>query len=244
MKSRGQDIFVNLPSFAARLYNSLTKTKAIERQHQEIARDLVSKIEHGRILDVGTGPGRLLLEIHRLNPDIELFGLDISESMVQLARKNLVGISVNVRQGDIRHTDYENDFFDIVTCTGGFYLWDNSEECLEEIFRILKKSQSAYLFETYQDFNESEVQEALKANLRGESLVRRLITPLFLMKQFRMTYRTGEIAEIIQRTNFAGSYSLEKITLGGLPAWLRIRLTKCAYASACSRHASLRSACG
>ena len=97
MTSRGQDSFANLPGFAARLYSSLTKTRAIKRQHQEIARDLVSRIERGRMLDIGTGPGKLLFEIHQINPGIELFGLDISESMVQLAKKNLVGISVNVR---------------------------------------------------------------------------------------------------------------------------------------------------
>jgi ubiquinone/menaquinone biosynthesis C-methylase UbiE len=226
MKSKGQQSFVGLPSFAAGLYNSLTQTRAIERQHQEIARDLVSRIERGRMLDIGTGPGKLLFEVHQLNPGIELFGLDISEAMVQLARKNLTGINVDIQCQDIRHTSYANDFFDIVTCTGSFYLWDNPEECLEEIFRILKKGQSAYLFETYQDFNESEVREALRANLRRESLIRRLITPVFLRKQFRMTYRTSEIAEIIQRTSFAGSHSLEKMTLGGLPAWLRIMLTK------------------
>ena len=95
--SRGQDSFANLHGFAARLYSSLTKTRAIKRQHQEIARDLVSRIERGRMLDIGTGPGKLLFEIHQINPGIELFGLDISESMVQLAKKNLVGISVNVR---------------------------------------------------------------------------------------------------------------------------------------------------
>jgi ubiquinone/menaquinone biosynthesis C-methylase UbiE len=228
VKERGQESFVGLPRFAARLYNSLTYLKAIERRHREIAHDLVSRIERGRLLDVGTGPGKLLLEVHQLNPDIELFGLDISEAMVQLARKNLAGIDASVQRGDIQSTDFSDDFFEMVTCTGSFYLWDSPEQGLEELFRILKKSQSAYLFETYQDCNKSEVQEALKANLRGESLVRRLTTPVFLKKLLRMTYRINEIAEIIQRTRFAASHSLEKITLGGLPAWLRIRLTKCA----------------
>jgi len=226
MKSRGQDNFVNMPGFATKLYNSLTQIKAVAQQHRDIAHDLVSRIGHGRMLDIGTGPGRLLGEVHLLNPDIELFGLDISESMVQLARKNLAGINANIRQGDIRHTNYPDSFFDIVTCTGSFYLWDKPEECLEEIFRILKASQSAYLFETYQDFNEREVQEALIANLREESLGRKLITPVFLMKQLRMTYPAGEIAKIIKRTRFADSHTIEKITLGGLPAWLRIKLTK------------------
>ncbi len=227
MKGRGQESFVSLPMFAARLYESLTHTEAIERQHREIAGDLVSRIARGRLLDVGTGPGRLLFEVHQLNPDIELFGLDISEAMVQLAKKNLAGANAIIQRGDIQSTDFADDFFEMVTCTGSFYLWDNPVKGLEELFRILKKDRSAYLFETYQDFNESAVQEALKANLRGESLVRRLTTPVFLKRQLRMTYRTSEIAEIIQGTRFAASHSMEKITLGRLPAWLRIRLTKC-----------------
>ncbi len=232
MKSRGQESFVNLPRVAARLYNSLTQTSAIERQHREIARDLVSGIEHGRLLDVGTGPGKLLLEVHHLNPGFELYGLDISEAMVQLARKNLTGINVNIQCGDIRSTDYANDFFDRITCTGSFYLWDHPEECLEELFRILKKGRSAFLYETYQDFDGKQVRPALQQNLRGENLVRRLLTPIFLMKQLRMTYRTDEIADIIKHTRFAASHTITQISLGGMPAWLRIQLTKCGSSSA------------
>ena len=228
MKSRGEDNFINLPTFAARLYSSLSHTKAIERQHKEIARDLVSRIEVGRTLDVGTGPGRLLFESHRLNSRLELYGLDISEAMVELAKENLTGIEVNICRGTIRQTDYADDFFDIVTCTGSFYLWNHPAECLAEIYRILKRGRSAYLFETYNDYDKVEVQETLKANLSRESLLRRLITPVFLRRQLRMTYQISEIAAIIERTAFAGSYSLEKITLGGLPAWLRIELTKIA----------------
>ncbi len=226
MKGRGQESFVSLPRFAARLYNALTHTQAIERQHREIARDLVARLARGRLLDIGTGPGRLLSLVHELNPELELFGLDISEAMVHLARKNLAGLNVNLQRGDIRSSGFPDDFFEMVTCTGSFYLWDGSEECLEEIFRILKRGHSAYLFETYQDFDESAVQKALKANLQQESLVRRLVTPRLLMSQLRMTYRTNEISDIIKRTAFADSYTLDPTSLGGPPAWLRIRSTK------------------
>lgn len=227
MKSRGQEGFASLPGFAARLYGSLTQTKAIERQHQEIARDLLSRVEDGRMLDIGTGPGQLLSEVHQLDPCIELYGLDISEAMVQLARQRLTGLNVHIQCGGVRHTDYADDFFDIVTCTGSFYPWDNPEECLEEVFRILKQDRSAYLYETYRDFDESRVREAVRANLEGEGLIRRLVTPRFLMRQLRMTYRTEEFAGIIKRTSFAGSFTIDQVPLGGLPAWLRIQLTKC-----------------
>ncbi len=95
--------------------------------------------DHDRLLDVGTGPARLLLEVHRLNPHIALFGLDISHAMVELATKNLSGMNAQIRLGNIRATHYDSDFFDFVTCSGSFYLWDNAVEGLEETYRILRR---------------------------------------------------------------------------------------------------------
>ena len=226
MRGRGENQFRRLPGFAAKLYDRLTRARAFEVQLREIARDLASRIDQGRLLDIGTGPGRMLLEIHRLKPDLELFGIDIADSMVRQARRNLTGIRVDLRPGSIRHTDFESDFFDLVTCTGSFYLWNYPGECLEEVFRILKQGRSAYFFETYQDFDAAEFREALRANLRQESLLRRLISPLFLKKHLKMTYQTDAVAEIVKQSSFANSYSLEKIALAGLPIWLRVKLTK------------------
>jgi ubiquinone/menaquinone biosynthesis C-methylase UbiE len=227
MPDRGQRSFVRLPRLAAMLYQSLTHLRAIDQQHRDIARDLASRIEWGKLLDIGTGPGRLLLELHRLRPEIKLYGMDISEAMLRLAAKNLRGVNVDLRRGDIRNTDYADDFFDGVTCTGSFYLWDEPEDCLKEIFRILRPGCSAYLFETYRDCDEEQVEAAVRANLANEGIIRRLIAPPFLMKQLRMAYSVSEVSEIIGRTSFEGSHSREKVVLGGLPAWSRITLTKC-----------------
>ena len=123
MGNRGQSSFIHLPGFAARLYENLTRTHAIELQHQEIARELAARIDKGRILDVGTGTGRLLIELRRLNPAFDLFGLDISAAMVALARKQLSGLGIDMRQGDIQNSGYDANFFDIVTSTGSFYLF-------------------------------------------------------------------------------------------------------------------------
>ena len=226
MSSRGEASFINLPGLAARLYDSLAQTRAIQRQFQEVARELTTRISRGRLLDIGTGPGRLLAEIYKLKPKIELFGLDIADSMIQVARKNLAGIPADLRQGNIRRTDYESDWFDLVTCTGSFYLWDCPEEGLQEIHRILRSGRSAYLFDTRRDFDQAEFRRALQVNLQQENLARRLVTPQLLRRQLRMAYRVDEIAEIIKRTRFAASFAIDKITLAGLPVWLRITLSK------------------
>ena len=226
MTNRGQQNFIHMPGFATRLYASLTHLESIRKQHHEIASDLTARIDSGILLDVGTGPGFLLAEIHRLKPEIELHGLDISATMVELAKKQLGNIPVDLRVGDIRKTDYPEKYFDVITCTGSFYLWDEPEKGLSEIYRILKAGSSAFLFETYKDHDIQAVQKAIHNNLHRENILRRMISPRFLMRQLQMTYTTGEIVEIIKKTPFANNFAVEKITLGGLPAWLRIRLSR------------------
>jgi len=226
MKNRGEASFINLPRFGVILYDRMTQSRAIKAQFRDIAQDLVSRVSRGRLLDIGTGPGRLLIEIYKLNSDIELFGLDVSSSMIEEARKNLTGIKADLRHGNIRRTSHESNFFDIITCTGSFYLWEYPAESLEEIYRILKEGKSAYLYETYKDFDRIELKKALQVNVKNERLLLRLITPFFLRKQLKMTYKSDEVVEIIEQTRFAGNYKLDKIILAGLPIWMRIELKK------------------
>ena len=228
MASRGESYFSRLPRVAAWLHDCLVRIRPVETQTAEIARDSASLLDSGRVLDVGTGPGRLLLELRKLNDHLELFGLDISASMVRRARKNLQGIPVDLRQGSIRNTDYQSGFFDAITCVGSFYLWDQPTECVDEIFRILKPGRSAYLFESYRDHDAEEFRHALAANLVKVAPWQRPLCGFAVKKLLRMTYRTEEFARILDQTKFANSYSLTKVKLAGLPIWLRIRLSRAA----------------
>jgi SAM-dependent methyltransferase len=74
------------------------------RSNSAIAMCLATRVDRGRLLDVGFGHGRLLRAIHEVNPLIELFGLDISPAMVQRAKYNLQGVPVDLRQGTISRT--------------------------------------------------------------------------------------------------------------------------------------------
>jgi len=226
MKSRGERYFVKLARFGASLYDKFLNVEPIQARMKEIASDLVSKTKKGPLLDVGTGPGRLLIEINSRNPEIELFGLDISASMVEVARKNLKNIPANLQIGSIRHANYENNYFSAIACSGSFYLWDYPEESIEEIYRILKEGQSAYLYEVYKDINKEEYQMALKSNLRQLNWMRRLFGPFAVRESIKKSYRIEEITKIIEKTSFAGNFSIEKIKLSGIPMWMRITLKK------------------
>jgi len=226
MRSRGELQFVQFPRFAAGLYSRLTRTRSLQQQYQEIANCLSGQVKSGRLLDIGTGPGRLLLEFHRLNPELQLYGLDISGAMIELARQNLAGLRADLKVANVCASGYESDFFDIVTCTGSFYLWDQPEKGLEEIHRILRPGCRAHLFETRRDYDRRAYRAALKENLKRERLAMRLFGPFLLAEALRMAYRPDEVAEIVGRTSFAGGCQIEHLALAGLPIWMHIQLLK------------------
>ena len=226
MGSRGEREFVKFPRMGATIYDRMMRSKATSRQITEIAEFLASQIDTGRLLDVGTGPGRLLKEIHRINPSIELFGLDISAAMVDQATKNLQGIDASLHISPIQESVFEEDFFDVVTCTGSFYLWDEPEKGLNEIRRILKHGKTAYLFESYSDYDEELLQTRMKENLESESFFRKRLMPRFLMRQLEMTYSRDEVAKVLSMSIFADDYQIHEIELANLRVWLRIELYK------------------
>jgi len=226
MKTRGENQFLKFPRFAARLYSKLGRTASLQQQYQEIAACLMSQVHSGRLLDIGTGPGWLLLEIHKVNPGLQLYGLDISQAMIGLARQNLAGVTSDLKMANVCATGYEDEFFDAVVCTGSFYLWDRPGQGLEEIHRIIKPGCSAHLFETNRDYDKVAYRAALKANLKQEGLAMRLFGPFLLAKALTMAYRSDEVETIVAQTSFAGRCQIENVALVGLPTWMHIQLTR------------------
>lgn len=93
--------------------------------------------------------------------------------------RNLQGLPVDLRQGNIVPTPYESDFFDLVTCTGSVYLWDDRRAGLREIYRILVRGGSAHLFEPHADVTADE-RHRIREALRRETPLRRVIGPVLI----------------------------------------------------------------
>ncbi len=227
MKTRGEKQYINMPSFAARLYDNLTSVRGVNKSFEEISEFIGNILKQGRLLDIGTGPGRLIHEIHKVNPQIELYGLDISASMIEVAKQNLINVqNVDLRLGNVNHTDYPDNFFDCIVSTGSYYNWDNPVEGIDEIFRILNSGKTSYIFETHKDYDRELVSSRLKENLKGYNLIRKTLSKYFLSKQLSMTYSVSEHEEILKQTKFKNSYSIQKVELGNLPFYVRLDLKK------------------
>ena len=216
-----------MPTFAARLYDNLTRVKGVNKGFEEIATFIVEKGIQGKLLDIGTGPGRLLLEINKSDPSIELFGLDISASILEVAGQNLKHINnLDLKVGNITRTDYPSDSFDCIVSSGSFYNWDKPVEGINEIHRILKPGQSAFIFESFKDFDQKLLSARMKENLKGYHFIRKTLSKYFLKRQLRMTYSLKEFDEIVKQTDFKTNYKIVKTELGNLPIYVRIELKK------------------
>ncbi|MFI5137246.1 MAG: class I SAM-dependent methyltransferase [Sphingobacteriales bacterium] len=94
-----------------------------------------------KILDIGTGPGKLpeLLITH--NPGLKITGIDTDANMIEEARKRLSHENVRFRyQEPGLPLDFNNNAFDIVMfCSVLFLLSENTKSLLmREALRVLK----------------------------------------------------------------------------------------------------------
>jgi ubiquinone/menaquinone biosynthesis C-methylase UbiE len=140
-----------IPAGAAKVYNALSGTSIFLRHYDLVARDVVKFCSTGKLLDIGTGPGRLLIPLHQQAPGLQLTGVDISEAMVIEAKNNIAaaGLSeiVNIGQAGARKLPFENNYFDIVVSSASLHHWKEPKECMAEIHRVLKPGGFALLYD-------------------------------------------------------------------------------------------------
>jgi len=78
-----------IPGPGAKLYNRISKTGIFQRNYDLLAQNILSYGNRGNCLDVGMGPGWLLIKLHEQSPTLNLHGIDLSPSMVAKAVVNV-----------------------------------------------------------------------------------------------------------------------------------------------------------
>jgi ubiquinone/menaquinone biosynthesis C-methylase UbiE len=106
------------------------------------------------IVDLGTGPGILSIELHKLLPQAKIIGMDLSSDMLDIARKNAheAGMSnFETRLGKAEEIPIESNSVNLVVTQSSFHEWEDQRKGLSESFRILKPGGSLIL----KDYNRS-----------------------------------------------------------------------------------------
>lgn len=94
------------------------------------------------VLDIGCGAGMdLLLAAQRTGPDGHAIGVDMTDAMIERARKSVVtsGLrQVEIRKGDATFLPIADSSIDVVNSNGVLNLVPEKELCFREIVRVLK----------------------------------------------------------------------------------------------------------
>jgi ubiquinone/menaquinone biosynthesis C-methylase UbiE len=125
---------------SSRFYD-LAARRVLRRVYRRLAEDVaLAAPEGGAVLDVGTGPGVLLMEIARRRADLRLTGVDLSADMVAAARRNLAEFAgrATAEVGDVTELPFADGSFDLVVSSFSLHHWDRPDAAVPELARVLR----------------------------------------------------------------------------------------------------------
>jgi ubiquinone/menaquinone biosynthesis C-methylase UbiE len=100
------------------------------------------------VLDVGTGPGRLPVEIARRSPQVWVTGLDVSPRMIEAAKAAIEpGQQVIAEVGDVARLPYRDGSVDLVVSTLSQHHWPDRTAAIGELARVLAPGGRVWIYD-------------------------------------------------------------------------------------------------
>lgn len=102
-----------------------------------------------KVLDVAIGTADLTIEMLRRGKAQHVTGLDLSEKMMEIGKRKTQRIKANVDfvHGNAQQMPFESETFDAVTCAFGCRNFQNLDEGLREMYRVLKPGGQVIILE-------------------------------------------------------------------------------------------------
>ena len=178
----------------ARWYDKTT------RKDMPAVRELAAKIAGmvpagGTVLEVAPGPGFLSIELAKRGLDVQ--AVDISETFVEIARKNAAeeGANVVFMRGSAAELPVIKECVDFVVCRAAFKNFTEPVKAMREMRRVLRPGGTALLIDMRRDVSMEEI----KRYVRGMGLTwwNRIFTNLtFKHMLIKRAYTLDEIRKM------------------------------------------------
>jgi ubiquinone/menaquinone biosynthesis C-methylase UbiE len=203
--------------FAIKYAEFAKDTPTMQEAYANLADRVTAVVSEGTILEVGPGPAFISIEIARRIPQARIVGLDISETMIGIGRRNVAeaGLSerITFRLGNAVAMPFDGAEFDFVVSSGSLHHWSKPIEVFEEIYHVLKPSQAALVYDVRKDAPKDKVDE-----------FSRHIVSWFMRWGLRHSvgesYTQQGIEQLLSRTHFKKAERIELDDLG-MFIWLR-----------------------
>src|SRR3989344_3070973 len=112
--------------------------------------EILKKSKPQKILDVATGTADLAIEAVSLKPE-KIIGIDISREMLKIGKNKVskLGLEnkIDLILGDCENIPFKNDSFDAITVGFGVRNFENLEEGLLEMYRVLDVNGTVIILE-------------------------------------------------------------------------------------------------
>jgi len=193
-----------IPGVLASAYEKGTRM-VIDSYYAHIAEEVVSHLPGGKILDLGTGPGYLPIEIARRSSSVHIIGVDLSPKLIDMARSKAAKADLTDQLqfllGDANKINFDDSAFDMIISTGMLHALKNPVKVIREMYRVLKRGGEAWIFDPARvgsDVNREKWKASL--DLR-ERFFLKLFKLLGLHKPIK-TYSRKEVIVLIAKTDF------------------------------------------
>ena len=116
---------------------------------EQIVQDFKLIEEKGTGIDLGSGPGDLIIELCRRTKNMHWINVDVNPyffpHFIRTARSFGFEDRVSAIYADAQNLPFKDNYADIIVSRGSFHLWSDKAKAFSEIYRVLKPGGSAFI---------------------------------------------------------------------------------------------------
>jgi ubiquinone/menaquinone biosynthesis C-methylase UbiE len=182
--------------YAKNTGKNLTRFEDIAKQVSELAPG------DGHVLEVAPGPGYASIALARAGYTVT--GLDISQTFVDIARRNAAeaGLQVDFRHGNASAMPFDDESFDAIICSAAFKNFSNPVGALREMYRVLSPGGTALILDLRRDVSKQGVRDEV-ARMDLNAINRALTTFTLCYLLPRRAYTKAQFEELVAQTGCA-----------------------------------------
>ena len=154
------------------------------------------------IVDLGTGPGLLPLELNKLIPDFHIVGIDPSIHMLSIANKKFSDKDCkhcNLMMAKIENIPINNNFADVIVSRLSLSSWEKPKKGFSELFRILKSDGIFVLEALNKDFPKWKL-KLIKLHMKLNKAEKTVIK--YHIDYYKKAYSIKQVEQFLIETGF------------------------------------------
>ncbi|MFX1306117.1 MAG: class I SAM-dependent methyltransferase [Promethearchaeota archaeon] len=210
--------FEAIPTPGAILYNALVKM-ILSKAELRIANEVAQKIDKGIVIDLGSGTGFLSIEIAKRAPKLNIYGIDLSRKMVEIASGNARDFkNVKFKWANAIDIPFQESSIDLMISTGSFHHWKHPFKVFNECYRVLKPDCEAWIYDGCSNPPKDEI---LKLRRQYGAFRYLIVSQIQKAHGFPWKIYSSTIKSLLEHTKFKRNYHM--ILKDG---WMKIILKK------------------